>query len=283
MDPGECIVDACAADPCGVAGGNGQSCTVTGPNAYTCTCEAGFDPDDNCNSCLAPFEGISCQCDTSMGEFPDGMGGCASGQLFSDDFDGDELDPAWTELNGSFSVSGGGHLVESSGVSNSTSELLWGGGLTDWADQYAKLRLVSLGSRSWGFMLRFTDSSGHHYQVHLTAGTSEWRWDLHDSDFVEQIDSCLGDQAPVDDDWLGVAIEGAGPSTKVSVWRWDGDPDPGDPDPLANWGLPDCQMQADPSVDAGGRAMGIRSYTFGSAAPSSIDNWSGGDLLGSIP
>jgi hypothetical protein len=78
MSPGECIADPCGGDPCGIGGGNGASCTVDGPGAYTCTCDGNFDPDDDCGSCLAPFDGINCQCDTSMGEIPDGMGGCTT-------------------------------------------------------------------------------------------------------------------------------------------------------------------------------------------------------------
>ena len=78
MSPGECIADPCDEDPCGIDAGSGESCTVDGPGAYTCTCDGNFDPDDDCGSCLAPFDGINCQCDTSMGETPDGMGGCTA-------------------------------------------------------------------------------------------------------------------------------------------------------------------------------------------------------------
>jgi len=212
-----------------------------------------------------------------------GSGG--SGGPFSDDFDGDELDPAWTVLSGSFAVSGG-VLVESGGSRFTNTQLLWDGGLTDTPDQYAKLQLVDLGVRSWGFILRFGDSSGHHYEVHLPAGSSEWRWELYDPDFVQQVGSCLGDQPPAPGDWLGVAIEGAGADSKVSVWRWDADPDMGTPDPVANWGPPQCQMQPDPSDDDevdvdvdDGRGMGVRSFTGNSTASGSIDNWTGGNLV----
>ena len=216
------------------------------------------------------------------GSAPSGSGGDGGNPPFSDDFDDAALDPAWTVLNGSFSVSGG-NLVESGGARFTNTQLVWGGGLTDTPDQFAKLQLVDLGVRSWGFILRYGDSSGHHHEVHLAAESSEWRWELYDPEFVEQVGSCLGGQAPVAGDWLGVAIEEAGTDTKVSVWRWDADPDPGDPDLLANWGTPDCQMRVAPSVDVGGRGMGVRSYTGGSTSPSSIDNWLGGDLLEPIP
>ena len=193
------------------------------------------------------------------------------------------LDPAWMTLSGSFSVSGGS-LVEAAGSTFTNTQLLWDGGITGTPSQHGKLQLVDLGVRSWGFMLRFGDSSGHHYEVHLTAGSSQWRWELLDPDFVELVDSCFGDQPPAPADWLGVAIEGAGANTKVSVWRWDADPDPGAPDPVANWGAPDCQMLLDPTVDVDdGRGVGVRSYTGNSTSPSSIDNWTAGDLLESIP
>ena len=79
--------------------------------------------------------------------------------------------------------------------------------------------------------------------------------------------------------WLGASVQGAGVNTKVSVWRWDADPDPGAPDPTANWGPPGCEIQVDPAVDVvDGRGLGVRSYTGNSTASSSIDNWTGGDL-----
>ena len=213
--------------------------------------------------------------------------GCAcavsSGQLFSDGFGGEVLDPAWTELSGSFSVSGGS-LIEGSGSPYTTTQLLWDGGLTDTPDQFAKLQLVDIGARSWGFILRFGDSSGHHYEVHVAASSGEWRWELLDPDFVGRVGSCLGDRPPTPGDWLGAAIEGAGANTKVSVWRWDADPDPGAPNPAAQWGAPDCQMELDPGVQVDdGRGMGVRSYTGNSTSSASIDNWTGGDLLEPIP
>ena len=213
------------------------------------------------------------------GSAPPGSSGGGSGGFFSDDFDGAVLDPSWTVLSGSFAVSGGS-LVEAGDSPFTTAQLLWEGGLTGTPDQYAKLQLVDLGVRSWGFILRYGDGSDHHYEVHLTAGSSEWRWDLNNPDFVERVGACSGDQPPAPDDWLGVVVEGAGANTKVSVWRWDADPDPGAPDVLTNWGTPDCQIQANPSVAAEGRAMGIRSYTGSTGSPSSIDNWAGGDLTG---
>ncbi len=64
MNPGECILDPCAADPCNILTGAGMTCTVDGPDAYTCTCNT------------PPYQGRDCQCDSSIGEFPNGMGGC---------------------------------------------------------------------------------------------------------------------------------------------------------------------------------------------------------------
>lgn len=64
LNAGECILDPCGTDPCNIGTGAGVTCTVDGPDAYTCTCNT------------PPFQGRDCQCDSSMGEFPDGMGGC---------------------------------------------------------------------------------------------------------------------------------------------------------------------------------------------------------------
>ena len=101
-----------------------------------------------------------------------GGGGTGGSPALSDDFDGSVLDRAWTVLNGSFSVSGGS-LVESIGSRYTNTQLVWNAGLTETPNQFAKLQLVDLGVRSWGFMLRYGDSSGHHYEIHLPAGGNE--------------------------------------------------------------------------------------------------------------
>lgn len=260
----------------------GEECDEGG---QTATCNANCTLPMCRDGVLNPEAGEECEVDADC-ETGERCLDCScvvsNGRLFSDDFDGPVLDPAWMELSGSFSVSGGA-LVEAGGSVFTDAQLLWDGGLTDTADQLAKLQLVDLGVRSWGFMMRFGDSSGHHYEVHLPAGSSEWFWELYDPDIVERVSFCVGDQPPAPGDWLGAAVEGAGANTKVSVWRWDDDPDSGEPDPLANWGLPDCQMKLAPSVDVDGRGIGIRSFTGSATDSSSIDNWTGGDLLESIP
>ena len=260
----------------------GEACDEGG---QTATCDADCTLPVCGDGELNPGAGEQCEADADCGAGELCLSctcGVSNGQVFSDNFDAPVLDPAWTTLNGSFSV-GGGRLVEEGGARFSNTQLLWDGGLADTADQYAKLELVDLGVRSWGFIQRYGDGSGHHYEIHLSAGSSEWRWELNDPDFVERVGSCAGDTPPSSGDWLGVAVEGAGANTKVSVWRWDSDPDSGTPNPLANWGAPDCQMKVQPSVDVAGRSMGVRSYTGNSWSSSSIDNWVGGDLLESIP
>jgi hypothetical protein len=117
MSAGECIVDLCDGDPCGFTGGEGASCTVDGPGAYTCTCNGNFDPGEDCGSCLSPFDGINCQCDTSMGQIPDRMGGCTTCVPAEDvtitlPFSGDAT-PTYTNTVGDFAISDVGCETES--------------------------------------------------------------------------------------------------------------------------------------------------------------------------
>ena len=201
-----------------------------------------------------------------------------NGQAFADPFDTPPLDPNWTVESGSFSVSGG-VLLENSGQRFTDARLLWGD-LTDTPDQYSKLRVVTSGSHSWGFMFRRGDSSGHHYEVHTLNDSTEWRWLLYDPDYVERVATCIGDTPLQDGDWIGATIVGSGATTEVAVYRWDTDPDNGGTaDPLSNWGTPDCTAVASPSVAADdGRGLGVRTYTGSQPTSASADSWAAGNL-----
>ena len=206
------------------------------------------------------------------------VGGVTQAADFGDTFNSPPLDPNWTVESGSFTVSGG-VLLENSGQTFTNAQLLWGNP-TDTPDQYSKLRVVTSASHSWGFMFRRGDSSGRHYEVHTSDGSTEWRWELYDPGFVERISTCVGDAPLQNGNWIGATIVGSGGATQVAVYRWNTDPDAGGPaDPLTNWGTPDCTVVANPSIAADdGLGLGIRSYTGGSTQSASADNWSAGDL-----
>jgi len=203
-----------------------------------------------------------------------------SAQLFSDDFAGPGLSADWVVDSGSFDVLGGA-LVEDSGVQYLETQIRYVGAETDTVEQFGKLRIALARTHSWGFIFRSgSGSPGLHYEVFPILGSSEWRWSLHDPFFVETTGSCLTGETFADGDWAGATVEGVGPDTVVSVWRWDTDPDAGGPvDIVSNWGAPDCQLTNDPStfVD-GGRTLGLRAFTGGSGAAGFADDWTGGDI-----
>lgn len=205
----------------------------------------------------------------------------AGAVVFSDDFDRASLGPDWQIANGSFSIIADA-LAEDSGAMFLTGQLAYVAGSTAGADQYAKLQLAQQNGATWGFIFRLGDPTGRHYQVHLPPGGVEWRWESYDPGFVQREGDCIGDQEPVDGDWIGVQVEGAGASTLVSVWRWNADPGP---DPLVDWGPPDCQMQQDPSAPAPdvGTGLGIRAFTGSSTQLAFADDWTAGDAPGPIP
>ena len=155
----------------------------------------------------------------------------------------------------------------------------WRGGVTNTPDQFGKLLVTGVVTHTWGFMFRVGGATGEHYEVHLPAGSSAWRWERYDPGYVQRMGDCFGDGPIAPGDHIGAMIEGAGALTVVSVWRWDADPDAGGPVDIANnWGLPDCQMapRPGPYVDDG-LTVGIRSYTGSSTTQATADNWSGGD------
>ena len=120
---------------------------------------------------------------------------------------------------------------------------------------------------------------------HVGAARTEWRWELYDPGFVEQISTCVGDAPLQNGNWIGATIVGSGGATQVAVYRWNTDPDAGGPaDPLTNWGTPDCTVVANPSIAADdGLGLGIRSYTGSSSSVASADSWAAGDVTGPIP
>lgn len=202
----------------------------------------------------------------------------AAGQPFTDDFDRASLGPDWVVDAGSFAIVGN-ELIENSGVKFLDAQMRYVGGQTLGVDQFSKLQIRSQASHTFGFMFRVGDPSGLHYEVHLSEGTSEWRWELYDPAFVAREGDCAGDQPASTGDWVGARIDGVGNDTVVSVWRWASDPG----DDTTAWGPADCQMSGDPSqaVDAG-TGLGIRSYTGNSSQSASADDWSGGDGVGPV-
>ena len=178
----------------------------------------------------------------------------------------------------------GGTLVEVSGARYTTARMRYVGGQTETDDQFSKLRIVQSSTHTWGFVFRADASSaGSHYQV-LLLSNGTWSWAMHDPDFVEVVGNCSGGTPLSDGDWIAATVEGSGPNTVISGWRWPNDPDAGGPVDIANnWGPPHCQITADPSqfVDVGG-TIGIRSYTGNSTSPAAADGWSGGDLVDPI-
>ena len=204
-------------------------------------------------------------------------------QLFSDSFTREVLGLNWRVDAQSFTIVAG-QLVENSGARFRDGQLRWLGGVTNTPDQFEKLLVTSVATHTWGFMLRAGGPTGLHYEVHLPVGSAEWRWELYNPGFVERKGVCTGDAPIAAGDCIGATIEGAGPATIVSVWRWDADPDGGGPVDIGeNWGPPDCTMVGAlaPYVDEGS-TIGVRSYTGSSSAPASADDWSGGDIGAAI-
>jgi hypothetical protein len=150
------------------------------------------------------------------------------------------------------------------------------GGATDTADQFAKLGVVDASPHPFGFMFRVNGTDREHYEVHLRPDLPEWRWERYGAAsglWDGTLSSCAA-EALSDGDFIGATVEGTGPATTVSVWRWDADPGTD----LATWGPPDCVMTAGSGdfVDSG-NLQGIRAYAA-SAQNHAADDWCAGDV-----
>jgi hypothetical protein len=201
------------------------------------------------------------------------------GQNYCDDFNRADLGANWVADNLSFTIVAN-EVSENSGANNAPGQLRWVGGATDTIDQYGKIQLTDASPEPFGFMLRVNGTPGEHYEVHLPANSTSWRWERYDPLWLETKANCSGDTSATDGDYIGVTIEGTGIDTLVSVWRWDVDPDAGGAVDIANnWGPPDCTMQgaAGPYVDTG-TSLGIRAYSLTANTDTFADNWCGGDV-----
>lgn len=198
---------------------------------------------------------------------------------FSDDFNriGPDLGVDWINNNSNFSIVNN-QLVENSGLTNATSQLVWAGSQTTDVNQFGKLQIVTSNTHSWGFIFRAAGTPGVHYEVHPTS-TNEWRWESQNVTLT-RLSTCLADTPLADGNWIGATVEGVGPNTIVSIWRWNTDPDAGAAvNVSANWGTPTCTMTASAGtfVDTG-LNVGIRSYTGNATTNAVADNWFSGDL-----
>ena len=151
------------------------------------------------------------------------------------------------------------------------------------ADCYVLVELQDLGSSSqqgMGVTLRSAASStkAEHYQIHVTSGGTQVKWDIHDNTGAFTSSPQTGN-APGnwnDGTWLGVHITGTGASTVIDIWQFSSDP--GDPD---TWGSADVSFTNDPGGDAvdSGNFVGVRCYTAGNQYGSiDLDNfkaWTG--------
>ena len=205
---------------------------------------------------------------------------------YSDGFDRASLGPDWAVDNLEFSILGN-ELAETGPKTYAPAQMRWQGGMSGGdigtPNQYAKIQIGSpLTSTPAGFILRSNAPSeplSAHYEVHQKVNTAQWRWEYYNPSWQATLGACTGDVALSALDWIGVTITGVGLATEVSLYRWDADPDSGDPpNPGANWGAADCVLQSasGPFADTG-RYGGLRIYGS-DPLDSRADNWSFGGL-----
>ena len=133
-----------------------------------------------------------------------------------------------------------------------------------------------------GFILRSNAPSeplAAHYEVHFKQSSGKWSWEHYDPLWQATLGSCAGDDTLSALDWIDVTVAGLGPTAKVSLYRWDTDPDAGgSADPAANWGTAECVLQsaAGPFADTG-HYGGLRFYGS-DPLDSRAENWSFGGL-----
>ena len=203
---------------------------------------------------------------------------------YSDDFDRVSLGADWVVDRLSFAIIGN-ELAETGPSTNEPAQMRWQGGVsggdTGTPNQYGKLQIRSpLTTTPAGFIVRSNAPTGPlaaHYEFHFRISSGEWRWEYYNPLWQATLGSCPGDGTLGALDWIGFSITDSGPDTGVSLYRWDTDPGTGGPpDPLANWGSPDCLLQSatGPFADTG-RYGGIRFYGS-DPVDSRADNWSFG-------
>ena len=181
-----------------------------------------------------------------------------STQRVCDDFNRTIFGDHWSTANGRWGLQSN-QLAEVSGAAYTTSQLLWTG-RTDSINQFGRMKVVSPGDNSYGFIFRASPGAveaGPHYEVHVAGDSVRWEH-VNDASFVDRPGECTLPTAVSDGDWFGATITGTGDNTIVAVYRSSTELSH---DPSA-WGAAGCLLMGNPAtpVDVG-NAVGVRSYT----------------------